>query len=915
MDPKLKINFTERLINAISSLSSQQFPAVAKIVLEHKYNIQLELRGQTITGEPVGHTLDANTAGYIDVAEFGKGADYFNKPFKKIMGDYKHCLEVAPQCKRMFLMSTRQCGPKNYRRLNAVAAWIGKKLNKGIFVFDGKWMATYIIDAILEPQDTTTLELLEPHLAFFEQIRIEFGYSHDLPTLPKDNWARPQPIKEVLDLLDEHRYVQIHGLSGMGKTYLAVQIFNELKKADAERMIIWIPGNTITNAESLSYLKIERYAVPQNILGLIKRFKCVVIIDSLESGVEDIVSRIEQVGLANNQLIITSQTRAELAAIYDIPPSDEELSSKILNAGLQKSCPPHIYHQIMSSIGGHPFLLDQINILIKKEHVSWSKVLRETDTLTASTFDNQTFYDRLFVHHLKTANQELGILKWINAKEIDESLLLALIGKVGIKKLRARNFFNAYRNGAFVLHDIVLNSLRATSIHFDENALEKKLADKLKILYHEFDPAYYRSIHAHKVLIFRLLEKLKKHDIYKYSYLISVPLADYDMRIVPPTSDEELSMAFRNFRDDDYFLIMSWIEQTEKEYRIIKNQDRDATELFLSPRIKTIEALLTATNRLTPAVNRDIRNHLGKFLRDVDDRPKAIQVFEGIIAEKKDFWAAKFHLAKLYRRDNQNLAKQYLSEIVHAYSNDSQISPTIVLASFKEFRSHNELDRLLPKFIDSFEQLLEQTMVSRFDQPYEVLGALASRIQFKMPEKMIALAGLLPIPAEDAIENHTLFDVGMIYLNTGKAYQQLGFPDKAEEFYHQATAYYAKLTGANPFQLRAIAEAYLLLRDSNTALANLTDIPEKNHDEWYYFTLAKTMKMQGRYDEAKKAIEVTISKNQQDKHISTFYRERGAIRQHLKDPNFREDYDNAIAHCDDQKFIDIMNVELLEFQK
>ncbi|WP_146203142.1 tetratricopeptide repeat protein [Mucilaginibacter oryzae] len=827
-----------------------------------------------------------------------------------ITGDYKHCLDVAPQCKRMFLMSSRLCGPKNYKRLNAAAAWIGAKLDKDIYVFDARWMATYIIDAILEPQDITTLELLEPHLVFFEQIRIEFGYSHDLPTLPKDNWARPKPVVDVLTLLDKHQYVQIHGMSGMGKTYLAVQVFNELKKADTERMVIWIPGNTVANAESLSYLKIERYAVPQNILGIIKRFKCVVIIDSLESNVEDVIKRIEQVGATNYRLIVTSQTEAELISVYDIPPSDDDLSGKILNAGLQKACPPHVYQQIIASIGGHPFLLDQINILVKKEQVSWSKVLRETDTLTASTFDNQAFYDRLFVHHLKTASQELGILKWIDAKEIDESLLMALIGKVGIKKLRARNFFNAYRNGAFVLHDIVLNSLRATTIQFDENIIERKLADRLKNLYHDFDPAYYRIIHAHKALIFRLLEKLKKHDIYKYSYLISVPLADYDERIVPATSEEELSMAFRNFRDDDYFLIMSWIEQTEKEFRIIKAQDRDATEPFLTPRIKIIEDLLAVTNRLTAEVHRDIRNHLGKFLRDIDDRARAIQVFESIIAEKSDFWAAKFHLAKLYRKDNQDLARQYLSEIVHAYTAESQISPTIVLASFKEFRSHNELDQLLPKFIDSFEQLLEQTMVSRFDQPYEVLGALASRIQFKMPEKMIALAAMLPIPAEDAIENYTLFDVGMIYLNTGKAHQQLGFSDKAEEFYRQATAYYAKLTGANAFQLRAIAEAYLLLKDPNTALTNLNAIPERNQDEWYHFTLAKTLKMLQRYEEAKAAIEVTVSRNKQDKHISTFHRERGSIRYHLNDPDYRQDYDHAIAHCDDQQFIDIMTDEL-----
>lgn len=913
MDPKLKTNFTSRLINAIESLSSQNFPAVAKIIIEHKYKIQFELRGQTITGEPVGHTLDANTSGYADVAEFGVTADYFNKPFKKIFGDFKHCLRVARHCQRMFLMSSRTCGPKNYAWLNDIAARWGKKLGKDILILDGRWLATYIIDQILESQDITTLELLEPHLAYIAQIHTEFGYSHDLPTLPKDNWPRPEAVDDILALLDEHSYIQINGLSGMGKTYLAVQVFNELKRVDSERMIIWIPGNTVSTAESLSSLRIERYAVPQNILGLIKRFKCVVVIDSLESYVEDVVQRIKAVGAPDYRLIISSQTQADLDSVYSIPPSDDELSNKILNASLQKPCPQEIYKQIIKAIGGHPFLLDQINILVKKEQLSWVKVLRETDTLTTSSFDNQAFYDRLFVHHLKTTALELGVLKWIDTKEIDESLLLTLIGKSGITKLKARNFFNAYRDGAFVLHDIVLNSLRITTIPFDEMLIERKLAGKLAELYHRFDADYYRIIHAHKKLIVRSLEKIQRHDIYNYSYLISVPLADYDKRIVPSTSNEDLALAFKNFRADDYFLIMSWIEQTEKEFRIIKAHDRDQTASFLAPRIKTIEDLLANSNRLTAAVKRDIRNHLGKFLRDINDRARAIQVFESILIEEPNFWAAKFHLAKLYRKDRakEQQAQRFLAEIIDAYNTESQISPTIVLASFKEIRSHN-MDQLLLKFIDSFAQLLEQTMVSRFDQPYEVLGALSSRIQFKMPERMISLASMLPIPAEDAIENHTLFDVGMIYLNTGKAYQQLGQPEKANEYYRQGTAYYAKLSEASDFQLRGIAEAYLLLKDPDTSLEQLSNISD-DKNEWYNYTLSKTLRMLGRFDEAKDAIDAAINKNTNDKNISTFHRERGAIRQAQKDEHYHEDYNYAIKHCADQQFIDIMNEELRSY--
>ncbi|MFD0763247.1 hypothetical protein ACFQZI_00180 [Mucilaginibacter lutimaris] len=61
MAANLKAYFKERIIESIATLSSQVFPQVVKVILEQQTGERFELRGQTVTGEPVGYTLDANS--------------------------------------------------------------------------------------------------------------------------------------------------------------------------------------------------------------------------------------------------------------------------------------------------------------------------------------------------------------------------------------------------------------------------------------------------------------------------------------------------------------------------------------------------------------------------------------------------------------------------------------------------------------------------------------------------------------------------------------------------------------------------------------------------------------------------------------------------------------------------------------
>jgi tetratricopeptide (TPR) repeat protein len=914
MGPSLKAYFIERIFTSIQSVSSQIFPQIAKIILDHKCNDNFELRGQTIQGEPVGHIIDANTECFEKVAEFGKVKKYFeDKKNKKIKQDFKHCLNVAPQCLEIYLLSSASCGPKKYTLLNRAAQIIGRRINKEIYVFDGRTISTYIVEEFFDKHNVPELEKLNQFMPLIDQIKNEFGFSNDFPKLPDNNIVRATTVNSCMKKLHENKLVQLYGISGSGKTYLALQIAERIRKIDPDQMTIWISGESIKEASDLKSLKIDRYGVPQNIIGLMQRFKSLVIIDSLERKINEIISTITTEVTNEYNLIITSQIAASHHSKLRIKESGKSLSKKILNRGLTVLCPDETFKEIYSSIGGHPFLLNQINILIKENHLTWSSVVEELEYITLSeTDDNQVFYNRLFQNHLTSIKNELAVLKWIDEKEMEHSLLHLLIGTTGIKKLDSRDIFNIYNNGSYILHDIVLRSLNNIDLKIEEQKNEIAFQKRLEKMHKEFDLRYFRIIHSHKKLIKRILTQQKQHNIFYYSHLISSTLGEFDSNIVSAYDLSRVEKSIKDYKDADYYFLLSWIEEIEIKYRIFKKEQKheDVTE-FMQTNIEFISKLLDESNNKLPVkVSLDLRNHLGKFLRNAKRLDEAISCFEKILVIEPNFCAAKFHLAKLLRRTDPNKAKQYLLDILNQYDQVKNISSTIVLATFIEMRSHPDLDSILiSKFIDTFNTLVMETMVSKFDLPYEVLGALSSKIHFHFPEKMLELAQNLPIPSEEELENNTLFYIGQIYFNAAKACAYLENRRFSAEYSDQALAYYSKLTSPDHFQLRIIAETYLNAGKGSDSLNTLYKVKVERREMWWNYTYAKTLRVLLRFSEALKEIEKTIGYDSEGKQIAIFFKERGLIKFELGDKNYIKDYKEAIIHSE-IKFKSILEKEL-----
>jgi tetratricopeptide (TPR) repeat protein len=558
--------------------------------------------------------------------------------------------------------------------------------------------------------------------------------------------------------------------------------------------------------------------------------------------------------------------------------------------------------KIEEKIGGHPFLLNQINILVREEELTWDEIADELDMLVFSETENQkTFYNSLFEKHVEVVGESLACLKWINSKKIDFNLLKVLIGSIGIKKLERRSFFNIQNNFSYTLHDLVFDSLIHVSIPYDVNIFKQNLKEKLSKWYLEYSQSYFRVIYSHSDLIGKLLN-LEKYDVFSYAYINALPIDNFPNKVIQNYSVEEIKNIFETYSNEKYFELFTWIELIEKEY-LFKKKTLFGEELsgFLTLKIEEIESYLLNSN-LSKEIYIEVQNHLAKHYRNSGNKEKAVEIFEDIISKQSDYWVAKLHLSKLIRFDNgrKEEAEKLIQEILEAFKDGKEVSSTVVLAAYIEIRSYKKLEEIyLIDLIENFQELINSVLVDKFDMPYKTLSALSSRIQFKYPDKMIKMTEELPIPSEESVEKNILFDIGQIYFNTSKAYFDLSNSDEALKNANVARVYFDKMSYKSDYHKRIIAENYLLLNEDKFAISLLNEVDKNKIDIWWKYTYSKALSLSGEHKDALALISecIDIATYSQD----TFYRERANIKIRAGE-NPCDDLKVAYDLCGDEKF-------------
>ncbi|WP_240421397.1 tetratricopeptide repeat protein [Paenibacillus periandrae] len=915
MNDASKKSHVKRLIEGLENLNGTIFESFCHAFLETIVGYKLVYRGATVSGAPTGYTVDTYNADISIIAEYSSEKNYFSNNFAKPLSDVEHAFKKSNNLKCLYLFSNRTATNTESQDVrNAVNNKL-KKMNQKNFeyhIYDARLIAEKLVD-MLKFLDYSS-ELVT-HLPVLENIINEHCMTNLLPTIKSTYLKRFEEI-EAISILESENVLFLYGISGIGKTDLSISIAHQLKEKYIFDVIVWVDGRKITSVESLNCLEIERVQSKQNILGLIKRKRVLLIIDGLDTNVDAIVPTLLKENKHDSKIIITSQKKCmsdSLKGQIHIEFLNDDLAKRILNYNIEEECPLSIFNKIKQSIGCHPLLLDIINKGIQFDGITWRDI--EAETLLLPNYEDtngQSFFKRLLQSHFQTIQNELVVINWLEGQSFNKKLLQHLISKSGINKLLTRSFLSDYRSHNYKMHDLVYNCITLeNTTQTGSQDVKKKFIDFFVTDSFIKNFQYFNALHTHRNIISKLIaESPDDFDLVPtYLTLDGLKLSDFESMLNRIDIDTLLSKELIELVDQ--FKVITYIECVENIHRLIKRKSRAEAQRYAFDKIPTLEKLLKSA--CTNIFKFEVMHHLGKFYTYIKEYDRAIECFSNVIQNTNDSFHSKLQLAKFSKGIDIEVCRSYLREIFLAFENDASIvSISIVLAAFNELKKYVFAD-LAEQFLlkgTLLETAIMHSSVWGYSQPFQVMTEVGKTIAYEQPKRYIEIIKLLPEESREFKNKEELFYLGQVYKELGKCYQSNS--EESISSLNLSRSYFEGISTDDCYYCTMIGECYILLKLFDRAIEILHQVEQRKRNHFWYQRYSQYYQGVNDFEKALDYIEEAIegiTHQDDEKYRSAFLRQKAQILTSLdtKEEALRT-YEEAIECCDRDKFrIEIEN--------
>ncbi len=98
MNPSHRRYLVNELIRGISDIGPQ-FESFGQLIANYLIDEPLTHRGLNAQGLPVGNTIDSYSSNGEIAAEYSADKSYFERPYRKLLGDYQHVRTNHPKPK------------------------------------------------------------------------------------------------------------------------------------------------------------------------------------------------------------------------------------------------------------------------------------------------------------------------------------------------------------------------------------------------------------------------------------------------------------------------------------------------------------------------------------------------------------------------------------------------------------------------------------------------------------------------------------------------------------------------------------------------------------------------------------------------------------------------------------------------
>ncbi|WP_417375308.1 NB-ARC domain-containing protein [Gimesia maris] len=895
------------LINELSrgiQVIGPHFEAFGQKITDYLIDEPLTHRGLNAQGLPVGHIIDSFSVNGEIAAEYSAEQNYFEKPLKKLFGDFKHVRTNHPQANRIYLLSAQECGPKLYTRLTNLCFKLEKKKGLTVAVYDSRRIAEFIVDDLLLNDEA--VETLSPLLVPLERVCNEYAVTKLVPS-QSDNYIRQDSIiDEISSQIREHRVSAIAGVSGSGKSETAVAVSKALE-SDFE-IIIWVVATDLKNLTELRGFDVERRGRKVNVDSLLKERSCLLILDDFRK--KNSVDELKQYTGTASAILITRQTTVNND--YQIPFLDDADAETILQNGIDIPCPEHIAEKVRQTAGGHPLALRLMNAGVRES--SWEDLEADCEEIGQYEDDErfERLADRLLDRLRPLMEKELALFLWCNSDRVDRSFARRTIAPVGIRKLESSCLLSADRQDVIRLHEIIWSSLRSIDVSTEKYEAYFTTCIENHIEHLAFAPGeslnflIFRQVHHEQLQ--QILESNNKRSTCLYCLTHTWSDEDVNTQLLPNPIDLYADIESGNAKKD--IDVSAFCEVVECIYRRIKFEDDiEAARKMLSSHLDLYSKIAEADG-ISPKGQSTALHHKAKALKNLRQFEEAKQLCKELLS-KFDNPATKLLYARLLRYGDQKdilHAKDLLLDILNeAQEKPNEAEISVVLASI-ETLGYNQLSKaipnILPEAFDRFGELVADLIMSSaprgFDLAYVAFASIGRKLRYHdEPLFFEILSNLQYGRPEDACDDKERAAWGDILLSASDS-REIG-TDECKGYATAALEYYNSIKEPFKYTLQQKGHCLVNLNRPADARETLQPLVADEPNPWNRYWLSKVELLQGNHDVALTLIDESLADPKSKQYQTTFLEHRFDIRNARGDTDAIEDLKQAQSVCTDPK--------------
>ena len=913
----------------LEALDSTRFEKLCYVFMDYTTSEKLHHRGENIQGDAVGYTVDSYSDDGRIVGEYSVDKKYFSE-LKKAEHDIAHAYKEFPNLKMLYLCVGITATPSQGTHMANLCEKYEEKSGIIIKWFDSRFIAEIIATEIIGKN--LVLKKMTDIVPDLAKAIGENYISSNIPELPENYSFSDMTVKLLLEILENYHFLYLHGISGIGKTMLSVYLQKELLKTVQVDNVEFINMSQISVMEDLRRFKDPIFGYGVDLLHTMQNEKTVFILDDLYNDLDKIVAEIKQNVGKDSYVIITSQLACQVAKTqqlaFEMENLDRETANYVFSYKLEKLGTEEQMELLYRKTAGYPILLNAVRSLMQYEGLMWEELEEELSHVPDyEVEEGKNLTIKLLKRHQEVLSKELFAIHWLQTNYISRTLLRKLISREGIRKLKSRSFLQELPEVVKV-HDIVYQCIN--SLNWGTEINRKTSADYQEILYKELeegidkkDARYYRMLHLHENKILSIAQKSSTFGKETYFYLQAFPNDEKEVLI--KYSEEFIDELIQETTDTYvYKSIMEWYELNLRKMR--KNRE-DNYSSQVQVYISNLGLMLSRLNK-SDGLYSDLLHHQGKLYHSVKQDDDAMDCFKEVLQLSPKAYETKLQIARIKDKRKKEERIVIYKEILDQYINGENISMSVVLAAYEDiaFYLDTEIEIKERYFIEHFEEFRNAIISlsgTTYDQPYIVLANVSKIYTYDYPSYLKELLDRLHFPSIEKIHKRNYFNIARMYMEFGKALQNLKRDDEeAKKYFEIAENYFENMeseVNLTSFQVVHRAESFLLLKRYDEALQFLDRHCCEEEPFWWYRKSCALLWL-NEYSDAQKCCDTALEKlekNQKNlRYLSTFYRKRAQIAFWCQEDEQKIKFflSEAIDRCSNSKFRKQLKREMSTYQ-